>query len=279
MHSDAGATILHRLRMRDMPASEVHQAAIDYLKRGWSVIPVRPRSKTPLLRWQEFQHRLATEAELAEWFATWPQANIAIVTGSISGLAVLDIDPRHGGEESLQRLEQSHGALPPTVEARTGGGGRHLYFALPPVTLPNRVALLPGIDVRADGGIVVAPPSTHPSGAIYHWRPACSPAAVPVTRLPSWLLNLALHREPGRGHPSAWWRDLLKAGVEEGARNNTIASLAGHLLWHGVDPDVATELMLCWNRVRCRPPLDDTEVVQVMSSIVRLHNANHLARN
>ena len=258
-----------------MPISEVHQAALDCLERGWSVIPVRPRSKTPLVRWEEFQSRHATAAEVAEWFHTWPQANFGIVTGRISGLAVFDIDPRHGGEESLHELEQSHGRLAPTVEAITGGGGRHLYFALPPVTLPNRVGLAPGIDVRADGGMVVAPPSSHPSGALYQWRPGGSPAEIPIAILPSWLLNLALRRQVGRGYPSTYWRDLLKAGVEEGARNNTIASLTGHLLWHGMDPDVATELLLCWNRVRCRPPLDDTEVVQVMSSIVRLHSSRH----
>ncbi len=260
-----------------MPTSQVLQAALDYRKRGWSVIPVRPRSKIPLLRWEEFQSRQAGEAEVAAWFHTWPQGNIGIVTGSVSGLAVIDIDPRHGGDDSLLLLERSHGRLPRTVEAATGGGGRHLYFALPPVTLPSRVGLANGIDVRADGGMVIAPPSIHPSGADYHWRPGHGPDAIPVARLPSWLLSLALRHRSGRGHPAGYWRDLLRTGVEEGARNNAIASLAGHLLWHDVEPDVATELLLCWNRTRCRPPLDDAEVVQVMSSIARLHGGEHSA--
>ena len=123
--------------------------------------------------------------------------------------------------------------------------------------------------------MVVAPPSIHPSGTTYRWRAEHGPEEISISALPSWLLRLALRRPPGRGHPSTWWRDLLKAGVEEGARNNTIASIAGHLLWHGVDPEVATELLLCWNLVRCRPPLDDTEVVRVMSSITRLHDTEH----
>lgn len=254
-----------------MPISQAHHAALDYLSRGWSVIPVRPRSKIPLLRWEEFQSRHATEADVAGWFRAWPQANVGIVTGRISGLAVLDVDPRHGGEPGLRMLEQAHAGLPATVEASTGTG-RHLYFALPPVTLPNRVGLAPGIDIRAEGGMVVAPPSIHPSGATYRWLAGHGPGEIPVAALPSWLLSLALRHPPGRGHPSTWWRDLLNAGVDEGARNNTIASIAGHLLWHGVDPEVATELLLCWNRVRCRPPLDDTEVVRVMSSITRLHS-------
>ena len=257
--------------MQATPISPIQQVGLTYLRRGWSVIPVRPRSKIPLLRWEAFQSRLATEAELAAWFQAWPQANLGIVTGGVSGLAVLDVDPRHGGTTSLEQWEQGHGALPPTVEAVTGGGGRHLYFGMPPVALPNRVGLAAGIDLRAEGGMVLAPPSIHPSGAAYRWRPDCDPDTLAVAPLPDWLLHLALDRRPGRGHPSRYWRELLRAGVEEGARNNTIAALAGHLLWHGVDPGVATELLLCWNRVRCRPPLDDAEVARVLASIARLH--------
>ena len=68
-------------------------------------------------------------------------------------------------------------------------------------------------------------------------------------------------------------RQLVRVGVAEGQRNSTIASLTGHLLWHGVDPDVALELPLAWNRMRCRPPFADAKVAQVVASIVRLHNA------
>jgi hypothetical protein len=74
-----------------------------------------------------------------------------------------------------------------------------------------------------------------------------------------------------RGHSLSHWRRLLREGVAEGERNNSIASLAGHLLWHGVDAEVATELLLTWNAVRCRPPLDADEVVRTVASITRLH--------
>ena len=63
----------------------------------------------------------------------------------------------------------------------------------------------------------------------------------------------------------------MRRGVAEGERNNTIASLTGHLLWHGVDPEVALQLLLCWNRVRCRPPLSDDEVARTVESIRRTH--------
>jgi hypothetical protein len=186
-------------------------------------------------------------------------------------VGVLDVDPRHDGDASLARLERVHGALPATCEVLTGGGGRHLYFQLPRVTLASRVALAPGVDVRAHGGLVVAPPSLHGSGRRYAWRRGRSLDDVDLAPMPEWLVELARADRPRRGHPLEYWRDLVRSGVAEGARNTTLASLAGRLLWHGVDPDLVLELLLCWNRVRCRPPIDDAEVARTVASITRLH--------
>src|SRR5882724_28044 len=107
--------------------AEVH----DYIGRGWSIIPIRSGDKRPLVSWEDFQHRRPTAAEARVWFCGWPEAGIGIVTGAISGLVVIDIDVRHGGDGSLEHLEREHCRLPATVECRTGGGGRHLYFAHP----------------------------------------------------------------------------------------------------------------------------------------------------
>jgi hypothetical protein len=87
--------------------------------------------------------------------------------------------------------------------------------------------------------------------------------------LPRWLISAAGVRA---GRTLADWRHLVREGVPQGQRNSTIASLTGHLLWHGVDPAVALELLLGWNRMRCRPPLDDAEVARVVESIARLHD-------
>ena len=133
-------------------------AALGYLGRGWSVLPVEPRGKRPLIAWRRLQSRRASAAEAAGWFARWPNANVAIVTGRLSRLVVIDVDPRHGGDASLAAFEAEHGALPATIEALTGGGGRHLYFRHPGARTANRVGLVPGIDLRGDGGCVVAPP-------------------------------------------------------------------------------------------------------------------------
>jgi len=112
------------------------------------------------------------------WFDTWPDANVGIAIGAESGLVVLDVDPRHGGTESLEELETRHGRLPLSPVVLTGGGGTHSYFAHPKGgTVPNRTnfAGLPGLDLRADGGYVVAPPSVHASGRAYEWSKLLHP--------------------------------------------------------------------------------------------------------
>lgn len=78
-------------------------------------------------------------------------------------------------------------------------------------------------------------------------------------------------RRTTQGHSLGYWRELIAGGVAQGERNNTIASLAGHLLWHGVDPHVALALLLAWNRLRCLPPLPDSEVAHTVASITKLH--------
>ncbi len=247
------------------------QAALAYAQAGWSIIPMVPGSKQPLIGWRDFQERRASTEEIRAWFSRWPDANIAVVTGAISGLVVIDIDPRHGGEASLQILESEVGPIPSTVEAQTGGGGRHLYFAHPGQKIRNRTALRPGIDLRADGGVIVLPPSLHPSGGRYTWAEGHAPSQAETAPLPRLLLTELAAAERYPGHPVVYWRELVASGVEEGERNNTIASLAGHLLWHEVDPDVVAEMLVCWNQMRCRPPLSQEEVLRTVGSIAKLH--------
>ncbi len=247
-------------------------AALSYAARGWSVIPVEAGGKRPLVPWLEFQQRVATNEEIASWFGRWREANVGIVTGQVSRLLVVDVDPQHGGAESLAAMERAQGALPRTLEVHTGGGGRHLYFAYPSVRLHNRVGIRPGIDLRCEGGYVVAPPSVHPSGARYRWALGQGPGDLPVAQLPDWFLE-AMRASGQGGHGLKHWRRLVREGVAEGERNSVLASFTGHLLWHGVDPEIAQDLLLAWNQVRCRPPLPDEEVARVVQSIARLHAA------
>lgn len=170
-----------------MTTSTTENAALDYLGRGWSVIPIRERAKRPAIAWKAYQHNYATEKTIHDWFRRSPDYNVAVVTGALSGLVVVDVDPRHGGNRSMRELEQENGPLPKTVESITGGGGRHLYFSHPGDAVKNRTNIKPGIDLRGDGGCIVAPPSIHPSGKRYRWKKGHAPGEVELARLPDWL--------------------------------------------------------------------------------------------
>ena len=135
----------------------------------------------------------ATVGELCAWWRRWPDANLGVVTGRVSGAAVLDVDPRSGGDRALAALEERWGRLPPTVEALSGGGGRHAWLAAER-DLPSAV-LAPGLELKAERGIVVVPPSTHASGRRYTWVPGRDPRTKALAPLPEWVATLA-HGDP-----------------------------------------------------------------------------------
>ncbi|MDP8237679.1 MAG: bifunctional DNA primase/polymerase [Candidatus Hatepunaea meridiana] len=191
-----------------MSHSDMLDAAMKYASYGWAVFPVHSirdgkctcgksnctsPGKHPLTR--HGFHDAATDSEIIyHWWKKNPWANIAIATGEISGrLMVIDIDRKPdrmvNGEETWEEIEQD---CPATVEVLTGGGGRHLYFIYPDhVDLKSGTNVLgPGVDIRADGGYVLAPPSLHASGRRYEWEASGDPIeGVPVALAPVWLLN------------------------------------------------------------------------------------------
>jgi hypothetical protein len=205
-----------------------------------------------------------------------PEANIGIATGD--GLVVVDVDPRHGGEETLAALIEEHGPLPQTWRVATGGGGVHFYFTSS-VNVPNSTGRVgPGIDVRGRGGFVIAPPSNHASGGSYRWTWPCNDpgsiwqqlAATQRALLPDWLLAAMQRPTTGVGAPVGEWRELVRDGIGEGGRNDAVTRLAGHLLRRYVDPFVVLELLLSWNSARCRPPLDEGDVAGIVDRIAGL---------
>lgn len=239
-------------------------AALAYHRRGWSVIPLLRRDKRPVISWERYQHERPMEDDIRRWWREDAQRNVAIVTGPISGLLVLDVDGPEG-RESLRGLH-----LPATITATTGRGA-HYYFRHPGGRVPNAVHILPGVDLRADGGYAVAPPSVHPSGRRYEWVPGLAPDDVELAPCPDWLLErLRPQARQGLSRTPEDWRRLVLEGAAEGRRNNTVAALAGHLLRRGVDPWVVLGLLLGWNESRCRPPLPSAEVARTVDSVARL---------
>lgn len=221
------------------------------------------------MQWPE--NATASETRIKAWWRRWPEANIGLITGRPSCLVVLDVDPRHGGQVSLDELESAHGSLPVTPEAETGGGGRHLLFKHPGFPIPNSAGSLgAGLDVRGDGGYIVAPPSIHASGRPYAWGGAHHLAHVEPAPLPAWLAERLTSAQPrgeaGKGSPNSI-RDLVITGVPQGRRNTALTRLAGHLFRHRVDPYVAFSLLRSWNQQSCQPPLTEAEMMRTIDSI------------
>lgn len=189
-------------------------AARQYAALGWPVMPIagmvgdscgcRARAacehpaKHPLNRGGT-KGASADPAQVAEWWEHWPWAGVGIVTGARSGLVVLDVDPGHGGSRSLEELRQGGVGVERTLYAHSGGGGWHLYYAHPGFEVRNTTGhlggqALAGVDLRADGGFVVAPPSGHLKGGRYQW--ARGPAGVEA--IPAWMTE-----RPGKPRVSA----------------------------------------------------------------------------
>jgi hypothetical protein len=174
------------------------------------------------------------------------------------------------GEASLKEIETRFAKLPATVEVITGSDGRHLYFRLPnfdgaPEVRNSVSGIGEGLDIRGEGGYVVAPPSIHESGKRYEWS---VDSGSKFAESPIWFLGLLNPPvELDRRRPPQHWARIAREGVVEGARNHTAASLVGHLLRQGVDPHVVYDLAICWNRVRNNPPLPDQEVGSTVRSI------------
>jgi hypothetical protein len=192
-------------------------AALDYYDRGLMPIPVHrviahregkpicscgardgcaSPGKHPTMTWSQFQKRRPPREEVADWWSgDRARYGVGILTGSASGnIFVLDVDvgPGKDGDDSLRALQLAHDDLPETAEVKTGGGGLHLYFRAPPgvaVVRNSASKLGPGLDIRGEGGFVVAPPSVHASGQPYVWS-WTNTLAEGIADAPAWLLDL-----------------------------------------------------------------------------------------
>jgi putative DNA primase/helicase len=260
-------------------------AALEYTGAGWAVVPLhtvkdhqcscrdgsscsRP-GKHP--RTSHGVHDATVSGSMVErWWKNWPYANIGIATGRTSGILIIDVDPRNGGSETLQKLQEDLGSLPATVTVQTGGGGRHLYFSYPSFEVRKDTAgklLGPGVDVMSDGGFVVAPPSRHASGKRYRWQEGqafhdLDPAALPEP----WLSRLRGDDIPAQhpvdAHPP-------NGKVTEGTRNTVLTSAAGRFRNAGMDESQICAALVALNSQKCAPPLDLGEVAKISNSVAR----------
>jgi hypothetical protein len=250
-------------------------AALRYAALEWAVLPIygfrdgrcacgndcEKPGKHPRTR-RGVKDAASDPRKIRAWWGEWPNANVAIATGRISGLLVMDVDLSTGGYESLKELLGGK-ERPRTPTVKTGGGGLHLYFELSSrAGAKNRVSILPGLDIRADGGFVVAPPSSHVSGQRYEWLPGLAPWEVELTPVPSWLTKLL---SENRRRKSAATRESGKP-IREGRRNESLVRIAGKLRRMGAAPEEIEAFLLSVNENRCDPPLPEAEVQAIVRS-------------
>ncbi len=205
------------------------------------------------------------EVQIRKWWGKWPDANIGLCTGLKSDFIVLDIDD--GGEEELLK----HPDLPDTVESITGSGGRHLLFAYPNgKAIKNKVKFYDGLDIRGNGGYIVAPPSLHKSGERYEWKKGEFLTKDNLAECPNWILDAIENNNKKKELITSINGDK----IPEGERNETLFRYACSLRDKGLTEEETITLATSRNKEKCETPLEETEVMRLIESALSYSNTN-----
>ncbi len=239
--------------------NEKLSAALFYQSRGLSIIPVGANKKA-LIDWKEYQSRIATIEEINQWWTKFPNANIALVTGKISGVVVLDLDKKYGRTSKEFQI-------PPTVSARSGNGGEHFLFKYPGIFVKSGSAISgQGVDIRGDGGYVLLDPSVNETGGKYVWIIPFE-SKEDLAEMPEWLKKLTTDDATKK----KWLTG--QDGVPNGFRNDTAVSMAGKIL-SNTTPELwesmGWEQLKIWNN-KNTPPIPEKELRIKWEGIKKLH--------
>lgn len=257
-----------------------------YVDLGFYMFPLYSNDKKPAIaNWGEESSN--NIEELTSIYAEHPELNLAIVTGRKSGLFVIDVDSKNGhkGVDTLVALEEELGELPETMVCETPNGGYHYYFRYPKELhiekLGNKTNIGDGLDIRSDGGYVVAPPSKLENG---HYRVINKGklAAIPI----KWI-NYIYKTEFTVPNERKTLRNgtsliiplrksfQLPDTIEDGARNDTLIKYAGHLIGKGISLDKAKDEILKMNNERCRTPIPTKELEETIFKSMEKYHAEH----
>jgi len=266
------------------------QAALHYRALGWFPLPCCvPVSATacnvqshgpcakpgqrPRVTWKA--REAVSAEELRTWWRWWPRANVAVLTGKRSGyLLVLAIDPPHGGCASLAALEARYEPLPETVSHTTGSRGQHRLFTYPagvPVGHAAGAKLGAGLDTRGEGGVILAPPSRHRSGARATWVDGRGPGEVALAPAPLWLVSLLTVTRPQGLQCGYGWGRVGASGprILEGMRHIALFRIAAAMRDRGKRADTIVQELHRVNQARCTPPLDEPALAAIAASVQR----------
>lgn len=234
--------------------------ALYYAELGLAVFPLAYRNKVPAI---EGGCKAATteKSKIERWWNQNPRYNIGIATGNKSnGLVVIDLDVDKnkgiGGYEVLRDWQNKHGELPETWQSITGRGGYH-YFYKDTITHSNKVGLYEGVDIRGEGGYIVAPPSVHPNGNTYEWEQ--EPKEYEIAQVDD-IVNDFFKGEKQRIDSEHKTNFKVPELIPEGKRVDTIVRLIASLRTKGLDDDAIKAAVRVENEKRCNPPLKEKEL-------------------
>lgn len=235
--------------------------ALIYKRRGFSVLPIRPREKKPLIAWEPYQKECASEQTLTQWFSSCPEANIGIVTGAVSGIVVVDCDDKAATQE-LKRIVPD---LKPIPRTKTGHG-YHFFFKHPGQSIPNRVGILPKMDIRGDGGYVVVPPSVHPDGRNYEWQISLNSN---LPDLPQEIYDLISSPVSSNGDLDKRFNSaVIWEGIPKGQRDDQLFRFGCQLRSFNAPRDVAEKLIL-EAASRCEPAVSERKALKKLDQAWR----------
>ncbi len=234
--------------------------ALFYQSIGLNIIPVGA-NKISLIKWEVYQNKRSTVEEINGWWEQWPDANIAVVTGKISGIVALDLDLKYGRTSKEFQI-------PLTACARSGGGGEHFFFKYPTnsdIRSGSAISGL-GVDIRAEGGYILLSPSVNDTGGLYEWIVPFE-SKDDLAQRPAWLRK-AISND---SNEKKWLSG--KDGVSEGSRNEIMASFIGKIL-HDLSPELwntaGWDSVVAQNK-RNTPPLIENELKSIWESIKKYH--------
>ena len=246
---------------------KIQEVAKNYLRHGWSVIPVTPETKKPSTKWMEFTERKANPLEVQSWFADKP-SNIGIVTGSISNLVAIDIDKPELYDQFIKQY-------PTHLIQKTASGGYHLLYKYAGKDIGNSISrLASGIDVRGNHGFIVTYPSTVrlASGGLgaYHWIEQGDPSPLPQALHDTIVAELG--QQTNSSNPSVQQDDaknllfqVIANGFTEGMHNNQVKDLARYLYRTGMNEAAIVDLLGALN-MKDATPLAPSEINATIKS-------------
>ena len=237
--------------------------ALKYLEMGLNVIPLKPDKRPLLMTWAEYQTKRVTKKSINQWWDTWPDANIGIITGEISDLIVIDAD----SEQGLVELDKIDSSMTPTVKSPNG---HHYYFRNNGCDIGNATRFVPDCDIRGQGGYIVAPPSVNSEGKKYELLESLDNLPEIPENLPNMIHIGFKHGVDSGVNPQDHKRPQVSTPLfEKGTRDEDIFHVANCCIKGGMSEDHTSQVLniLAEN---CNPPFSKNDAeIKIKSALKR----------